>query len=167
MAKSSRKKPVENEIVTLDLDIKCVLSGNVPKTEEVALDYGDGEDPYPIGWLRITVERVLPNPEWVRLFQTREQMIASSIDQALQGALAANKILTDDEKNAAMGMLRTNFEAQYKYSLDTTPKYVEVSEEVWVAPPENVKGLQKEWNDLADVLGVTLAATDVEDAADE
>lgn len=164
-ARNKQKKQQQEELAVLDLGISCLISSATPKAEELAFDYDPEDTPVPVGWINITVSRVLQNPEYVRLFQARESMISSSIEQTFAQALAGGKVLTDDEKNGAIGLLRTNFEAQYKYALDTTPKYITMSEETWVAPPENSKGLQKEWNDLADALDIEMATTagDVKD----
>lgn len=159
MAKT-KKKNDSAEIAVMDLGIKCLLSGVAPKTEELVNDIDESGDIVPLGWLRITVERTVPNPEYVSMFQAREAMIGTAFEQAQQQALAANKILNDEEKEGAAFLLRKSFEAQFAYSLATTPKYVTVEEESWVAAPENSKGVQREWNQLANVLDVEIATTD-------
>lgn len=157
MAKAKK----QDELAMMDLGIKCALSGETPKPDIIVFDANEDGIPTPVGWIRVTVERVLANPNYLDVYNAKETLIGSQVAQVYAQAEAAGKTLTDEEKLDAQKLVRINFEAQFAYTLATMPRYVIAQEEAWIAPPESSKSMQKEWNDLGGkVLGVQIGVND-------
>jgi hypothetical protein len=126
----------------------CALTGKAAREDEIVHDVREDDDldQLPIGWLKITVERRVLNPEWLRFAEAKEQLIASQL-QAIPPDVPA------DERAAGERLTRAAIDAQFYAVLAGIPRYVTDTEDVYVKDPDADKQVAEAWGEIAGVLG--------------
>ena len=119
-------------------DITCALSGVLPNDEEEDNELGG----IPEGWIEITVKRVFPNSKYIILQQLKQQAVQMTLAQ-----------VPEEQRAMALESVQTQVDATY-YAFESSLKdYVEETDTVYIAPPENDDAILKEYTKLAELLG--------------
>ena len=127
----------------------CALSGKTSKPETAA----DDDDPMgdtPVGWVRLTLTRRLPNPEWHRYNDAKEAAIAGQIMQIPADAPA-------DRRAAAESLIRAGADASFFAALADTDRFLSVSQEVFISDPTVDPQVREAWKAFSEALGLPLA----------
>jgi hypothetical protein len=160
--KSSKKT---KEPVMLDIGILCALTEDAPKPEDLVEPASDDDgasdyDAIPLGWIQIRVTRRVLNPEYVEYIQAREESIAAGFAQAMEGAQQQGVVPTDEQKEATERVMRRTATATFHSVLRDTPKYIVVTDDVWVSPPERNKQVAEEIERLGKGLRIDFAGSE-------
>lgn len=85
--------------------ISCAICGlgTGPVSNHVPDGMEDDDPHVPPGWLAVTVQRVVPNPEHAEYLARREGMIGAQTEQVKQQAAAQGQVITDAEAREAAG----------------------------------------------------------------
>lgn len=150
-------------------DLICALSGRAPAPEEYPPDldaFADQQsmEPLPVGWIRITVDRLGINPEWAR-FQDRKRNALAFIAANAQAAVAddnASPDLVAATRDAMVFMA----EAPLLIAEAQVPKYVVISEDVVISAPENDAEMLEIWSTITEALDIRTPGLRVADPAD-
>jgi hypothetical protein len=141
---------------TEDTTFVCALSGKAAKTTDLALD-ADDEDPLgdmPVGWIRVLLSRRMPNPDWLRLQQTKEATITGQISQLAQ---QIPKDTPPDAIRAAEEHIRVLADVQFHSIEEDTPRYVVVEQAVHIADPTRDPSIAEAWKGIGGALGIALS----------
>lgn len=124
-------------------DFECALTGKIPAAEMLVSD--DDVDPEniedtPLGWVTVRVIRRGINPKYAAIQQVQEiqfQGLLANYERELS-ALPPDEAakITDEMKQQRMSHLQLAAEAAVFPLLNATPKYVTLSAEAVVVPPE-------------------------------
>jgi len=139
------------------MDHICAITGSLADDEATVTETG------PLGWIKITIERQVPNPEYVQL----QQLKASMVDQ--QFAMVQNQIPEGDPNAAAMVRLNVEFQIRAMFSsLEAEmDQYVSQYEEAYISPPEADEDVLEVINSIRDSLGLLDNIPDAEDDEEE
>ena len=119
----------------------CALSG-IAAPEEILLDDENGEE-VPMGWIRVTLERVIPNPKLVEIHQTKAAMLAAATQQ-----------IPEEVREAQQFIISTQLDAQFFALEQSTPEVLTLGEQVYIAPPEMNEQLLDEYNAFRETLSL-------------
>lgn len=124
-------------------DYECALTGSIPNEDMLVTD--DDVDPEnleetPRGWVTIRVIRRGVNPKYNHIREV-EQVQFATLRAQYEAELAAlspddRARVTDDERQQRLIHLQLAAEASVLPLLQATPKYITVSAEAVVMPPE-------------------------------
>jgi hypothetical protein len=107
-------------------------------------------DTGPLGWVKITIERQIPNPEYTHL----QSLKASMVEQNLE---AVRDQIPEGNEQAAQ-MIRLNVELQVRAMFSALEKdleeFVPQYEEAYISPPEADEDVLEVLNGLRDSLGL-------------
>jgi len=134
-----------------DDEFTCALSGLTPTADEMP-DAAD-QDPIPMGWTRVTLERRDPNPEWLRLQAIKVATIQQTLEQ-----------IPEEARGQAAMVIEYQVRAQYAALEAQTPKFSTDEVTVYLAPGSRGAEIQKAIDALYDSLGIEAEAED--DGAD-
>ena len=122
----------------------CALSGVEAASEEVLPDaYADDLGLMPAGWTRITVERRLPNPEYAEVQQVKGGMVEAMLQQ-----------IPEDDRPEAHRAVALQVAAQFAALEAELEVFVNMSEVIFVAPPEWDAVMAREFFDIRRRLGL-------------
>ncbi len=145
------------------MDFICAVTGSLPDDDAPTTDTG------PLGWVKVTLERQVPNPEFQQLQQLKESMVEQ------QFAAVQDQIPEGDEEAAAMVRLNIAYQIRAMFaSLEAEmDEYVSQYEEAFLSTPEldeDVASVLQEFREavgLADGDDMDEDEEDDEDAAEE
>ena len=126
-------------------EIICALSGITPSEEDLLL-----EDPplptwIPTGWIKVTVERKYPNPQWLKLQTVKQGLIEATLQQVPEEQRALQRENVEIQVDAQYSQL----EGTEKYKKTITEKEV-----AYISPPESDDELMGEYQGLLELLGL-------------
>ena len=126
------------------MDHICAITGTLADEDAPMTDTG------PLGWVKITIERQIPNPEYTHL----QSLKASMVEQNLE---AVRDQIPEGNEQAAQ-MIRLNVELQVRAMFSALEKdleeFVPQYEEVYISPPEADEDVLEVLNGLRDSLGL-------------
>lgn len=128
-----------------DLDFMCGITGEFADDDAYITDTG------PIGWVRVTLERDVPNPE----YQAIQAFKRSMVEQ--QYAQVADQIPEGDEMAAAQTRrgVEIQVDAAFAALEAETDEFLTQSEVAYISPPEQDEDVNKTLNDIRESLGIT------------
>lgn len=150
-------------------DLVCALSGRTPAPEEYPPDldaFADQQsmDPLPVGWIRVTVDRLGINPEWAH-FQDRKRSAMAFIVANAQAAVAddnASPEIVAATRDAMVFMA----EAPLRIAEAQIPKYVVISEDVVLSAPESDAEMLEIWSTITAALDIHTPGLRIADPGD-
>ncbi len=126
------------------MDHICAITGTLADEDAPMTDTG------PLGWVKITIERQIPNPEYTHL----QSLKASMVEQNLE---AVRDQIPEGNEQAAQ-MIRLNVELQVRAMFSALEKdleeFVPQYEEAYISPPEADEDVLEVLNGLRDSLGL-------------
>jgi hypothetical protein len=138
------------------MDHICAITGTLADDDAVMTDTG------PLGWVKITIERQSPNPEYVHL----QQLKASMVEQQFE--MVKDQIPEGNE--TAERMVRLNIELQVRANFTALEaemdEFVSQLEEAYISPPEEDEDVLEVFNSIRESLGLldNLEETDQDEA---
>lgn len=137
-----------------DDEFTCALSGLTPTADEMP-DNAD-QDPIPLGWTRVTLERRDPNPEWIELQAVKAALIQQALEQ-----------IPEEMRVQAARVVELQIRAQYA-ALDAQIQKFDTDEVVvYLAPGRRGAEIQKAIDALYDSLGIEADEDEDDDVGDE
>jgi len=137
------------------MDHICAITGTLADEDAPMTDTG------PLGWVKITIERQIPNPEYTHL----QSLKASMVEQNLE---AVRDQIPEGNEQAAQ-MIRLNVELQVRAMFSALEKdleeFVPQYEEVYISPPEADEDVLEVLNGLRDSLGLLDSMDEVDENA--
>tara|TARA_Y100001938_G_scaffold110362_1_gene150870 strand:- start:369 stop:830 length:462 start_codon:yes stop_codon:yes gene_type:complete len=126
------------------MDHICAITGSLADDDATVTETG------PLGWIKITIERQVPNPEYVQL----QQLKASMVEQ--QFGMVQDQIPEGDPNAAAMVRLNVEFQIRAMFSAleAEMDQYVSQYEEAYISPPEADEDVLEVINSIRDSLGL-------------
>lgn len=126
------------------MDHICAITGTLADEDAPMTETG------PLGWVKITIERQIPNPEYAQL----QQLKASLVEQNLESV--KDQIPEGNERAAQM--IRLNVELQVRAMFSALEKdleeFVPQYEEAYISPPEADEDVLEVLNGMRDSLGL-------------
>ena len=126
------------------MDHICAITGTLADEDAPMTETG------PLGWVKITIERQIPNPEYAQL----QQLKASLVEQNLE---AVKDQIPEGNERAAQ-MIRLNVELQVRAMFSALEKdleeFVPQYEEAYISPPEADEDVLEVLNGMRDSLGL-------------
>jgi hypothetical protein len=144
-------------------EYECALSG---VTEEGGMSFADdGLGDCPPGWVQVTMKRRLINPKYMAIQQTKENLVALSMQQIPDN-------VPDEVKQVQRTMMEIQVEAQFHAVEAETPPFLTYEEKVFIAPPETNSDLLEAFNEVREGIGLealdgALFTADEDDDDDE
>jgi len=126
-------------------EIVCSLSGITPTDETIMFDPPKQPEYLPVGWIKVTIERKYPNPEWIKLQNVKKGLVEAALTQ-----------IPEEHRNLQRQNVELQVEAQYA-QLEATEKYkmtVIDKETVFISPPEADEEIMEEYENLMELLGI-------------
>ena len=126
------------------MDHICAITGSLADDESTVTETG------PLGWVKITIERQMPNPEYVQLQQLKASMVEQQFD------MVKDQIPEGDPNAAAMVRLNVVFQIRAMFSAleSEMDQYVSQYEEAYISPPEADEDVLEVINSIRDSLGL-------------
>ena len=135
------------------MDHICAITGTLADEDAPMTDTG------PLGWVKITIERQVPNPEYAQL----QQLKASLVEQNLE---AVRDQIPEGNEQAAQ-MIRLNVELQVRAMFSALEKdleeFVPQYEEAYISPPEADEDVLEVLNGMRDSLGLLDSMEEVDE----
>lgn len=113
-------------------DYYCVLSGLSPKVS--GEDEGDEFSDLPNGWLKITVQRRVENPDW----QLIQEIKQASVQQMM------SQIPEDQVEDGVQRAIELQIDAQYTGLEEKIGRYVVFEEVRYISDPESSEPVKLE-----------------------
>ena len=117
-------------------DIFCAFSGIAPTEEELFSEI-------PVGWIRVTVEKQLINPQWAAIQMVKKGLVESTLLQ----------IPEEHREMQRMGV-EIQVAAQFHSYEEQFEQFLAVSEEAYISNPNNNEEIKKAFEELVDTLGL-------------
>jgi len=126
----------------------CTLTGRTAREKDLILDAPEDDDldALPIGWLKVTVERRGVSARWVEVQNRKIRLRAQVVGQLSE--------VPEEARAEAIADAEMAIDAQFFAIEQGTPKYVTVSESVYVRDPDSDKQAGEAWVQVAAVLQV-------------
>ena len=117
-------------------DIYCAISGITPDENEALAEI-------PFGWLRVTVEKQILNPQWAAIQMVKKGLIESTLLQITEEHRAMQRMGIEIQVAAQFNLYEQEFE-----------QFITISEEAYISNPTKNDSILKTWNELAETLGL-------------
>ena len=117
-------------------DIYCAISGITPDENEALAEI-------PFGWLRVTVEKQILNPQWAAIQMVKKGLIESTLLQIPEEHRAMQRMGIEIQVAAQFHLYEQEFE-----------QFITISEEAYISNPTKNDSILKTWNELAETLGL-------------
>ena len=126
------------------MDHICAITGTLADDESPMTETG------PLGWVKITIERQVPNPEYVQLQQLKASMVEQQFD------MVKEQIPEGDPNAAAMVRLNVEFQIRAMFSAleAEMDQYVPQYEEAYISAPEADEDVLEVLNSIRESLGL-------------
>lgn len=139
------------------MDYVCAVTGSLADDLLPLTETG------PLGWVKVTLERQVPNPEYLQLQQLKASMVEQQFD-------AVKDQLPEGDEQAEY-LVRLNIELQIQAMFIALEKemdeYNTQYEEVFLSPPEADEDVAEILSEFRDAVGLTEDAEEDEDDEDE
>ncbi len=135
------------------MDHICAITGSLADDEATVTETG------PLGWIKITIERQMPSPEYAQLQQLKASMVKQQFD------MVKDQIPEGDSNAAAMVLLNVELQIRAMFSsLEAEmDQYVSQYEEAYISPPEADEDVLEVLNSVRDSLGLLDSIPETED----
>jgi hypothetical protein len=135
------------------MDHICAITGSLADDEATVTETG------PLGWIKITIERQIPNPEYVQL----QQLKTSLVEQNL--ASVADQIPEGNEQAAQMIRLNVELQVRAMFSAleNDMDEYVPQYEEAYISAPEIDEDVFEVLRSIRESLGLMDNVEEVEE----
>lgn len=117
-------------------DIFCALSGIAP-------DENDLFSEIPHGWMRVTVEKQVMNPQWAAIQMVKKGLVESTLLQ-----------IPEEHREIQRMTIEIQVAAQFHGYEDQFDQFITISEEVFVSDPSKSEDVKEAWETLSDMLGL-------------
>lgn len=126
------------------MDYICAITGSLSDNDAQLTETG------PLGWVKITIERQIPNPEYMQL-QAYKNMIAEQQFLAVRDQLPEGDAQAEAEVRIGIGFgVRAQFAPLEAEIEEFTTQY----EEVYISPPEEDEDVLMVLNEIRESLGL-------------
>jgi hypothetical protein len=126
------------------MDYICAITGSLSDNDAQLTETG------PLGWVKITIERQIPNPEYMQL-QAYKNMIAEQQFLAVRDQLPEGDAQAEAEVRIGIGFgVRAQFAPLEAEIEEFTTQY----EEVYISPPEEDEDVLMVLNEIREALGL-------------
>lgn len=136
-------------------DYYCVLSGLAPQAS--GEDEGDEFSDLPNGWLKITVQRRVENPDW----QLIQEIKKASVQQMM------SQIPEDQIEEGVQRAIELQIDAQYVGLEERTGRYMVFEEIRYISDPSTSEPVAIESKKVLDTFELDLEDFGIEEAAQE
>jgi hypothetical protein len=126
------------------MDYICAITGSLSDNETPVTETG------PLGWVKITIERQVPNPEYAQL-QAFKMAVAEQQFQAVKEQLPEGDAQAEAEVRMGIDF---SIRAQYAALEATIEEYTSQYEEVYISTPEEDEDVLEVLNEIRDSLGL-------------
>lgn len=113
----------------MDDFINCALSGLTPNDDEYDDVGGPADDKdladIPVGWTEIRLRRRVPNPDYGRLMQVKDAMVAQAIGQ-----------VPEEQRAASLEFVRVQIDVMFAAREAQVPQFLVDEAVVFVASPD-------------------------------
>jgi hypothetical protein len=130
-------------------DIYCALSGITPDEDDLFSDI-------PHGWMRVTVEKQVINPQWAAIQMVKKGLVESTLLQ-----------LPEEHRDLQRMTIEIQVAAQFHGYEDQFDQFITISEEVYISDPSKNSDVKEAWDSLAETLGLEEDFVDVDVDVDE
>lgn len=139
------------------MEYVCAVTGALAEEEAPLTETG------PLGWIKITIERQVPNPEYVQLQQLKESMVEQQFESV------RSQIPEGDAQGAATVRMGIEFQIRAMFvALESDmDEYVSQYEEAYISTPEVDEDTREALNSIRDALGLLDDMGDDEDDGEE
>ncbi len=117
-------------------DIFCALSGIAP-------DENDLFSEIPHGWMRVTVEKQVMNPQWAAIQMVKKGLVESTLLQ-----------IPEEHREIQRMTIEIQVAAQFHGYEDQFDQFITISEEIFVSDPSKSEDVKEAWETLSDMLGL-------------
>lgn len=117
-------------------DIFCAFSG-------VAPDENDFFSDVPNGWLKITVEKQILNPQWAAIQMVKKGLVESTLLQ-----------LPEEHREMQRMGIEIQVAAQFHGYEDQFEQFITISEEAYISDPSKNDDVLEAWMSLVETLGL-------------
>jgi hypothetical protein len=117
-------------------DIFCALSGIAPDENDLFSDV-------PNGWLRITVEKQVLNPQWAAIQMVKKGLVESTLLQ-----------MPEEHREMQRMGIEIQVAAQFYGYEEQFEQFITISEEVYVSDPSKNGDVLEAWTSLSETLGL-------------
>ena len=117
-------------------DIFCALSGIAPDESDLFSDI-------PHGWLRITVEKQILNPQWAAIQMVKKGLVESTLLQ-----------LPEEQREMQRMGIEIQVSAQFHGYEDQFDQFISITEDVYVSDPIKNEDVKSAWKDMVETLGI-------------
>lgn len=117
-------------------DIFCALSGIAP-------DENDLFSEIPHGWMRVTVEKQVMNPQWAAIQMVKKGLVESTLLQ-----------IPEEHREMQRMTIEIQVAAQFHGYEDQFDQFITISEEIFVSDPSKSEDVKEAWETLSDMLGL-------------
>lgn len=115
-------------------EYECALSGEV----------GDDEmGEMPLGWTTITLERKLPNPEWMEIQQAKAALVEATLAQ-----------MPEEAREIMRPLVAIQIRAQFAALEADTDEFEMTTEVVHISSPERDAQVMSAYNEIRERLGL-------------
>ena len=117
-------------------DIYCALSGIAPDEHELFSDI-------PHGWMRVTVEKQVLNPQWAAIQMVKKGLVESTLLQ-----------IPEEHRDIQRMTIEIQVAAQFFGYEEQFDQFITISEEVYISDPNKNEDVREAWNALSETLGL-------------
>lgn len=138
----------------------CAFSGKT--APEIEDDDDDEFEGLPVGWVRIVIERRIPNPEYQELALVGTMITQGTIAQQVPPVGTPKpdgSLFSEIEARTAARFVELSNRALFAPILDATPEYIVEREVRYVSPPYADQGVAKALEGVTDQLGINVFGT--------
>lgn len=117
-------------------DIFCAISGITPEEDELFSEI-------PVGWLRVTVEKQVINPQWAAIQMVKKGLVESTLLQ-----------LPEEHREMQRMGIEIQVAAQFHAYEEQFEQFLSVTEEVYISNPTKNDEIKASWDDIVETLGL-------------
>tara|TARA_R100001163_G_scaffold50486_1_gene37953 strand:+ start:274 stop:693 length:420 start_codon:yes stop_codon:yes gene_type:complete len=125
------------------MDYVCALSG-VEAESGIPDEFSDELGTLPMGWTKVTIQRRLPNLEWQELQQVKQLAVQAAVSQLPE----------EQQVPQALRAIEIQIAAQFAALEDRLSPFLNMTEEIYVAPPEEDEALASAFYSMRESLGL-------------
>ncbi len=133
------------------MDYVCALSG-VEAESGIPDEFSDELGTLPMGWTKVTIQRRLPNLEWQELQQVKQLAVQAAVSQLPE----------EQQVPQALRAIEIQIAAQFAALEDRLSPFLNMTEEIYVAPPEEDEALASAFYSMRESLGLPVPEEDDE-----
>ncbi len=117
-------------------DYICALSGITPDEADLFSDI-------PNGWLRVTVEKQMLNPQWAAIQMVKKGLVESTLLQ-----------LPEEHREMQRMGVEIQVAAQFHSYEEQFEQIISITEEIYISDPSKNEDVLEVWNSLSETLGL-------------